>query len=81
MEMKILGNLGIGFSQLIWQAANYSFKFPTTINVNFPHLPRKKEHNLKTSTVRAGDLGQISTLTLDCGPMESCIILPLVLFF
>jgi hypothetical protein len=33
------------------------------------------------NTVRAGDLGQISTLTLDCGPMESCIILPLVLFF
>jgi hypothetical protein len=35
----------------------------------------------KLGTVRAGDLGQISTLTLDCGPMESCIILPLVLFF
>jgi hypothetical protein len=36
---------------------------------------------LKSITVRADDLGQISTLTLDCGPMESCIILLLVLFF
>jgi hypothetical protein len=32
-------------------------------------------------TVKAGDLGQISTLTLDCGAMQYCILLQLVLFY
>jgi hypothetical protein len=32
-------------------------------------------------TVSSGDLGQISTLTLDCGAVEYYVILPLVVVF
>jgi hypothetical protein len=51
------------------------------LSVMTRYKSRQLHKNSLISTVSEGDLGQISTLMVDCGVIEFYIILPLMVFF